>query len=524
VPPLLGVVGILAVGIAALFLLNPFAIETSEPPSKGKAIAQLPEPKETPPFKEPASQEPTPPSVEKKGPVETPKQTPVEKAKKQVVEKKGTNGPDKKTTVEEESPEIVQKKGPPEKIKKAALPPELQKKVDEAIGRGVAYLQSPQARAGSWCAKAHPVGYSSLVALTLLECGLPRDDRLIRDAADEIRSRVAAEERTYDLSLAVLFLDRLGEDGDSKLIRQLAMRLAAAQNASGGWGYPCPKQEENTLEQLYSFLREDQAYRLTKKEKGSAQAGKPPIVPDRFRRLGMFQVLEQGALGNAPGRFGDNSNTQFALLALWVARRHGAPLGRIFDLAERRFRSTQHLDGGWGYMGLIGVKSVLNATSSRSMTCVGLLGLAIGRGSEFEPLLLDKAGSGDAVKKLANQDAEIVRGLKRLGQVIGTPCGRTSGLPMENTYFLWSVQRVAVLYGLSTIGDKDWYRWGLEILLSNQQSDGRWSEMGNAQTDPSIDTCFALLFLNRIDLVPDLSRNLRLFVPIVDPDRKGGGK
>jgi hypothetical protein len=517
--PALGALAVLLLGAAFLFFLNPFAGDREENLPKGKEIAQLPEVKEPPPSP-PTVPEPQPPVVEKKSPVVEPKvvgqKKPPAGTKKAAVEVVKQSPPEKKDSV------VAPKKSSPQAVKKPSSAPELQKKIDEAVARGIAYLNSPQARPDSWCAKIHPVGYSSLVGLTLLECGFPADDRLVRAAAEEVRSRVQANDYTYDVSLALLFLDRLGDSGDKKLIQQLAMRLVASQNTAGGWSYPCPKENEAFAQELFEVLQADRAHGRLKKEKGATQAGTPPAVPERFRRLAIFQTKEGGPLGNAPGQFGDNSNTQFALLALWAARRHGIPLGRTFALAERRFRETQHLDGGWAYMGMIGARSVLTASSSKSMTCVGLLGLAIGRGSEYELLHLDKSGPGDAVKKLTNQDVGIVRGLKRLGLFVGTPTGRTAGLPLENLYFLWSVERVAVLYDLSTIGDKDWYRWGVEILLSNQQPDGRWWEKGNSMTDPSVDTCFALLFLNRTNLVPDLSRNLRLFVPIVDPDRKSG--
>jgi hypothetical protein len=73
-------------------------------------------------------------------------------------------------------------------------------------------------------------------------------------------------------------------------------------------------------------------------------------------------------------------------------------------------------------------------------------------------------------------------------------------------YFLWSLERVAVAYGLPTIGGKDWHNWGADILITNQENNGSWQgEYG----DCGADTCFALLFLRRADLARDLSASLR---------------
>src|SRR5205823_11670450 len=72
-------------------------------------------------------------------------------------------------------------------------------------------------------------------------------------------------------------------------------------------------------------------------------------------------------------------------------------------------------------------------------------------------------------------------------------------------YFLWSVERVAVAYGLKTIGNRDWYEWGSKYLLDNQGKDGGWV----GRYEGGVDTCFALLFLRRANLAVDLSARLK---------------
>src|SRR5439155_8457713 len=77
-----------------------------------------------------------------------------------------------------------------------------------------------------------------------------------------------------------------------------------------------------------------------------------------------------------PGTNDDNSNTQFATLALWVSSRYDIPVAVALARVDGRFRLTQNLDGGWGYLA---ADAQTNSTSS--MTCAGLLGLAVGQGS-----------------------------------------------------------------------------------------------------------------------------------------------
>jgi hypothetical protein len=116
---------------------------------------------------------------------------------------------------------------------------EEQAAVNAAVVRGVRFLKTKQGADGTWPGD-RAVGYASLPALTLLECGVPPSDPNVQKAAGFVRTHLGQLTRTYDLSLAVLFLDRLGETQDRERIRTLALRLVAGQAPSGGWDYDCP--------------------------------------------------------------------------------------------------------------------------------------------------------------------------------------------------------------------------------------------------------------------------------------------
>jgi hypothetical protein len=77
-------------------------------------------------------------------------------------------------------------------------------------------------------------------------------------------------------------------------------------------------------------------------------------------------------------------------------------------------------------------------------------------------------------------------------------------------YYLWSVERVGVLYGRKNIAGKEWYPWGARLLLAAQNGNGGWGKGGSYISTPAVDTCFALLFLKRANLVKDLSAKLEL--------------
>jgi hypothetical protein len=95
-------------------------------------------------------------------------------------------------------------------------------------------------------------------------------------------------------------------------------------------------------------------------------------------------------------------------------------------------------------------------------------------------------------------------GLSDMGRVQRAPQGNS--VNQSQNYFLWSLERVAVAYGLETIGNKDWYGRGSELLLATQNPDGSWD---NDLTGAAVETAFGLLFLQRANLAPDLSATLK---------------
>jgi hypothetical protein len=386
--------------------------------------------------------------------------------------------------------------------------------VDQAVSRGVAYIRSQQTREGTWQQSQHAqIGATALNGLTLVECGVAADDAAVQRALAAVRRECVPEIRTYSLSLAIMFLDRLGDPADEPLIVSMALRLLAGQATNGGWTYECPKPQDDEVRRLSEQAGRRSELR-TKPAPPSATPSRrqtadlPAEVQNRLR-----QILEQ-PLRESP--IADNSNTQFAILALWIARRHGVPVEAALARVEQRFRQSQSPNGGWSYM--------LQGVPTPSMTCAGLLGLATAHGLANEVYLRSRnlPKNSAAARKLRppappNKDAAIRAALFYLGTIIGVPVKnlppdfRTAEpLVFPNTqdsyYFLWSLERVGVAYGLKTIAHKDWYAWGAQLVLASQQPDGSWK---SRYPEACADTCFALLFLRRSNLASDLTSALR---------------
>src|SRR5205823_1974658 len=173
-------------------------------------------------------------------------------------------------------------------------------------------------------------------------------------------------------------------------IQLLAVRLLSGQNARGGWTYDCiesvPKETEQRLRAQLITERQLVGGRPPD-PKGTPTPGNRPGGPAATGRLDT--EVQKYASTLPPGRRGDrgddNSNTQFAILTVWVARRHGVPTDPALDLIEHRFLTTQNPQtGGWPYNGH-------GADGSPSMTCAGLLGLATALARREERLLQAEA-------------------------------------------------------------------------------------------------------------------------------------
>lgn len=337
----------------------------------------------------------------------------------------------------------------------AASPMQTLNKSNESIERGVAYLKHAYAMPTRRIpGTEEPIwGADPLAGLTLVESGVAADDPVVQSLAKQVRAAAPHLRKTYSLVLSILFLDRLRNRDDRLLIWTMAARLLAGQNAGGGWSYDCPS------------LSASEEWNVLTRREASVQAPIPQVN------------LRTGE--------GDNSNTQFAILGVWAARRHGVPVGQSLGLIDARFRGSQNDDGSWGYHGK-------ESSNLDSMTCAGLLGLAVGRGRLQEQTLAP--------------DPAMERGLAYLGKRIGElpgVSGRGNTIvgakSLGDLYFLWAVERVGMIHNLKTIAGKDWYAWGVPLIVDHQNPDGSW----NSGHGPIADTCFALLFLKRVNLLRD---------------------
>ncbi len=414
-----------------------------------------------------------------------------------------------------------------EPVRPAKKPRPVDPKVKAAIDRGVVFLK--EVLTGKRDVKGrNNFGAVALAGLSLLSCGVPANDPAVVKVAQLVRAKVGRLDRTYDLAICIWFLDKLNDPRDQETIQSVALRLIASQGVNGGWNYTSYPLAATRQSQLLALIQsqplqiEDEKIEKPADKKAPARAKKggkkaraAQKAAQKNRKVGTIpaDLHELPVMRFQPGKrlafhppkgHEDNSLTQFVILALWAAQKHGVPADRSLAFVEARFRASQNPDGSWGYAWVGGRN---NRVRAHSMTCAGLLGLAVGRGVRDEAKLVD------GKKQSLTQDPAVAKALAFLGKdIIGKPGRRGRGFlgasAGDDLYFLWSLERVGVVYNIHKIAGKDWYDWGSKLIVGAQQADGSWQgSYGLA------DTSFALLFLNRVNVVEDLTSKLQKLEP-----------
>lgn len=303
--------------------------------------------------------------------------------------------------------------------------------VRNAIDRAVQYLQKQQAVNGSWPDHAGQVGgVTALCTLALLNAGVPVDDPSIQRALKHLRG--IKPEMVYSASLQTMVFATAEPKADLIKIRERVKFLQDCQiqggDRAGAWSYP--------------------------------------------------------ATGG-----GDNSNTQFALLALHDAERVGVPVaGRTWKLARDYWTRTQNADGSWGYM--------TGMPGTGSMTCAGIASVIIADGALSKG---DAQFVGGRVKCCGEQQTNdsVDRALAWLGRNFSVNSNPSAGGTTSWVlYYLYGVERTGRMTARRFIGLHDWYREGAEKLVADQDRfTGFWKGAGHAENNPIIGTSLALLFM-----------------------------
>jgi len=362
----------------------------------------------------------------------------------------------------------------------------IKERVKPAIEAGLEFLRRAQSRSGAWqyndpnmgLNDKDVIGATALAGIALMECNVPVSNSQVQAAAKIVRGAAANLNYNYSMCLCLLFLDRLNRGNpithrDSGTIKTLANSIARGQANSGGWGY----------------------------------------------------TMGSGTT--------DNSNTQFAIVALWVARKYSPNQTKNIDNALQRaaqkFRDSQKEDGGWAYDPT--QVTGFSFKSTGSMTCAGVLGLSLIAGvkqQQQEAILQGPGGSttsGSFVSKL-DLDPAIMKARAFIMMALDN---QIKGITTDDitssfhiTYFFWSLERTATLLKWGKKNGFDWFERGAVYLMSKQSRDGSWSMGTQGQV---VDTAFVLLYLAQSNLLGSLQESTLTGgtigdAPVISKDKK----
>ncbi|MDO5553788.1 MAG: DUF4159 domain-containing protein [Planctomycetia bacterium] len=330
------------------------------------------------------------------------------------------------------------------------LSPEL---VQKSIDEGVEYLRSRQKKNGSWDEyPGYEPGSTALCTLALLSCGLTKDDPSVAKALDYLRTPLPASQyQTYPISLMTMVFALADPKRDLVLIQKnvdwlIAKQFRTSNVFRGGWSYVGDRPEYDLV---------------------------------------------------------DNSNSQFAILALFEAERAGVRIPEeVWTLAEEYWLGVQNKDGSWGYRASLANLQLGNSgLGTGSMTCAGIAALVITGGVRARG---GAAVDGERILCCQESEGKVVDGInKGLDWLakhfsVQTNPGTTAEIDTWVFYYLYGLERVGRLTANRFIGDNDWYREGTDFLLRRK---GLFAKFWKAQIDlkenHSVSTAFALLFLSK---------------------------
>lgn len=320
--------------------------------------------------------------------------------------------------------------------------------VEQAIRDAIRFLKSEQQQNGSWPEfdGTNATGSTSLATLALLTAGVPTNDPAVARALKYLEQYTADDlDRTYTVALQTM--------------------VFAAAN---------PERYKLSLLSNVAWLERAQ---VTDPQRGTWPGS---WTYDSLK-------VQQG----------DNSNSQYALLALYAATEAGIPVKpQVWALSRQYWESGQKqqgLDrGGWAYMPGDAKRA------SGSMTCAGISSLIIAGMRRYEG---QERLVGDQIRDCGKGgiNPDVQRGLDWLGARFRVSENIGNGQQWKY-YYLYGLERAGRLSGSRFFGDHDWYREGAEHLVHDPARDplgGKWVSNAHPEDNPVITTSFVLLFLSK---------------------------
>lgn len=365
-------------------------------------------------------------------------------------------------------------------------------------------------------AYVHPTGCTSLALYALLKSGVPATDPVIKKGFDWLRGGSASMTKGKTTKGKAI-TNRI--PSGTYEIACLMLALEAKAN---------PHKREKDRERDVKFrLKKGEKLKLGVKLEPADEAWMKELAAALVKRLSGGNAWRYGFWTGTSFDQGykfdkDLSATNLAMLGLAAAERCGIQqsdklyadvLKWTFTMQEKEGPETPRVDPamreedkaygvrkdrarGFGYAGTDGTEKDTMVTSS--MTTCGLANIVICTTfleARESPLYTDALASQaeqswwDAVAWLDTHWSVDMNVNSRVGY---------------HYYYLYCLERACDLKGINLIAGRPWYQLGAQVLVDDQHNgleggkpDGGWHKKDTHRPESILNTCFALLFLNR---------------------------
>lgn len=330
-------------------------------------------------------------------------------------------------------------------------------KVENAIKSGLAYLLDSIEKGNQLSPSLVPPGVDGLsaeefVLYTLVKGGVDKEDPNFKKLLEKVLSKKL--ERTYLVSVLAMALDEIDRVAYQEKIANCAQFLIDNQCKNGQWDYGKPTDPLDS-----------KVFVTPSKPKDGKDSGTVSVKKVQLAR-------RRGKEGPATG---DNSNTQYACLALRSCMQASIVIPpEVFQLTAQFLEKKQQADGGWGYDSPHG-NQISPAYGSMS---VGALG----------SLIICKFY---LTKRIPDRDNSVLKGFDWVIKNFTVTENPKFKQGFWHYYYLYAMERLGAFLETEEFGSNLWYPVGAKFLLEKQEASGSWNQ---GRID---DTCFAILFLRR---------------------------
>ncbi len=431
--------------------------------------------------------------------------------------------------------------GKPPNDDKAPLPV----RVNQAIDSGVRWLQGKNTVGdkvflgvkGNWSPEVtgdifydpngkgdpfvHPTGCTSLALYALLKCGVPKDDPVIKKGFEWLRGTSGGITKggkiavgsyrvpngTYELAVLILAIEAKANPHKLEAERERDLKFRLKKGEKLNLSVKLEPEDQTWMKDLVTALRSR-------------------IVTNQGWRYGLNTGTTGWNNGNRSDK--DLSATNLAMLALAAAERCGFKQeDAVYASVLKWTLSMQEKDGpevkrwdpslktedakyapakdharGFGYLGANGPPPGVKEddrpgvppefTATGSMTCCGLGNLVIC--TTFLEARESTLFTGELAAASEKAWWDGVAWLDDHWSVSANP--NRAGY---HYYYLYCLERACDLKRIHLLASHPWYNEGAQVLVDDQVLDpsGAWTKQDTHKPCSHLNTCFALLFLNR---------------------------